>query len=569
MVISGRQRPVCIAGIDQENRKVCGDTNLPGRVRYGPGAGARGAWRTIGAAPTFVPRLLWLPPLLLALWRFFPITRNYFFGDDLYNLYQIVNRNLVDYLLDPYGLHLLVTRNLIYYLCYRLFGTEVQFYFWLVLATHLVNVYLLFRVVEQFTGSARLACLAAALWGAAPINEGALGWYSVYGQVLAATVILWLLYELGRIADGERPARAAPLRWALLLLVASTSFGTGIGAAVAFPLVAALLLPPSPNRRRILLTFAVVAAGVLVIYYGVQSLAGADPARARNFRHAVLSLSNWPGVLRFTLHLYAYGFVNLVLAPAFHPAQYPSVWSHLLIGGALLGVAVALSAASARTRRQLLASLLLGAACYGIIAAGRITFFRKYQTQVISAPRYHYAATLPIATALFVLLGAARRRSPWQPRRGDAALAVALAVIGFSMIVRARPIDHHAGARQQAEAALASIRERIEAAPMGADVRIPNQLFRGVGPMILGRLDLFPGLAAVFAIYFPENVVAGRRVFFVEEDPKVLAAARQGRRTKTFVVGPEEPQAPVSHRSPPRERAVSEPTTGMGCQRPG
>lgn len=521
---------------------MCTDTKPPGGVRNGPGAGARAAQRA--TASIVVPRLLWLPPLLLALWRFFPITRNFFFGDDLYNLYQIVNRNLIDYLLDPYGLHLLVTRNLVYFLCYRLFGTEVQFYFWLVLVTHLLNVYLLYRVLEQFTGSARLACFGASLWGVAPINEGALGWYSVYGQVLSATVILWLLYELGRIADGARPARVAPLRWALLLLVASTSFGTGIGAAIAFPLVAAVLLPPTPIRRRVVLPFAVIAAGVLVLYYSVQSLAGADPTRARNLRHAVLSLSNWPGVLRFTLHLYGYGFVNLALSPVFHPVEYPSWWSHLFLGGALLALAAALAAAPGRTRRQLLASLLLGAACYGIIAAGRITFFRKYQTQVISAARYHYAATLPIVTALFVLLGAADRRSAWQRPWGDLALALCLAAIAFSMVVRAPPIDHHTSARQQAEAALASIRERIEAAPIGAEVLIPNQPFFGVGPMVLARPDLFPGLAALFAIYFPENVVAGRQVYFVEQDPKVLAAAQRGRRTKSLVIGRQAPQAP-------------------------
>ena len=32
-------------------------------------------------------RWLWLPPLLLSAAQFVPITRNYFFGDDLFNLY--------------------------------------------------------------------------------------------------------------------------------------------------------------------------------------------------------------------------------------------------------------------------------------------------------------------------------------------------------------------------------------------------------------------------------------------------------------------------------------------------
>ena len=65
------------------------------------------------AAPRF-ERLLWVLPVVLSAWRYYPITQNYFFGDDLYNLYEIVNRSLPEYLFKPYGMHLLAARNLVY-----------------------------------------------------------------------------------------------------------------------------------------------------------------------------------------------------------------------------------------------------------------------------------------------------------------------------------------------------------------------------------------------------------------------------------------------------------------------
>ena len=73
---------------------------------------------------------------------------------------------------------------------------------------------------------------------------------------------------------------------------------------------------------------------------------------------------------------------------------------------------------------------------------------------------------------------------------------------------------------------------------------IRNRPFGGVGPLMIKRTDLFPGLAGVFAVYFPDTVVDGRRVFFVLADPDALEAARLGRKSARFVLAPgEEPPA--------------------------
>ena len=48
--------------------------------------------------------------------------------------------------------------------------------------------------------------------------------------------------------------------------------------------------------------------------------------------------------------------------------------------------------------------------------------------------------------------------------------------------------------------------------------------------------NVFPGWAAVFAIYFPSDVIAGRRIHFVEDDPVAAEIALEGRRTATLIV---------------------------------
>jgi hypothetical protein len=45
----------------------------------------------------------------------------------------------------------------------------------------------------------------------------------------------------------------------------------------------------------------------------------------------------------------------------------------------------------------------------------------------------------------------------------------------------------------------------------------------------------------LFVIFFPDNVVEGRRVFFVLQNPETLRLGRRGRRASTLLVGPAAP----------------------------
>jgi len=486
---------------------------------------------------TWAERFLWLPPVLLAAWRFHSITQNYFYGDDLFNLHEIVNRSVVEYLFKPYGMHLLAARNLVYYLCARLFGTNAEPYFWLVLVTHVVNVLLLFRILRRLSGP-RLACVAATVWGMSPVNEGALGWYSVYGQVMAATFILCVLDRLVYVTQGAVPAAIEPLLWGGLLLAAAVSFGTGIGAAMAFPVVAFVLLPPSPTRRRALLVFVAIACTLPLLYAAAHRLAEFYNAPSTGVPGGGFGGFRVVPIIALTGRLAAYGVTSLLLGPFDYPIPYDSVAYDIVPSAVAIALVAALVVGSSAVRRWVLAMLVLGGACYGIIAVGRLPFFTLFGKGVVTSARYHYAAPIPFAIAIVLAVGTCARWAAIPERWRNAALAVALVVTAGANALGAQPVDHHTRERTLAMRAVQKIRDQINAAPVGTDVYIKNERFNGVGPLMLQRPDLFPGLAGIFAVYFPEQVVDGRRVFFVIWDPQTLAAAQRGHKSSAFVVAP-------------------------------
>src|SRR5215475_3999882 len=115
-----------------------------------------------------------LLPVLLTAWVYHPVTRTYFYADDFVCFLSILNDGFLRFVLRPFGGHNLLVRNLAFYGSYQLFGVQPEPYFWIVLLTHLLNVWLLFRVLENVTGSLALACFGATLWGTSPAQVGTL-----------------------------------------------------------------------------------------------------------------------------------------------------------------------------------------------------------------------------------------------------------------------------------------------------------------------------------------------------------------------------------------------------------
>ena len=482
-----------------------------------------------------------LPPLALSAWTYAPITANYFHGDDFQHLYEIADGRVPEFLVTPHGGHMLVARNALFVLSYALFGVDPRGYFWTALLTHLVNVGLLYAVIVAFTDSRRLACAGAALWGTSLLNAEALGWYSVYGQVALTTILLALLWRVARAARGAPLRRGEAVGWYLLVIVGATCFGTGIGVALAAAVAMALILPGASHRftRRLFASLLVV---VPLLYALVQILFRATAGHAHDSATAAgAALRAGVAIPYMTLHLVAFGIGKLLIGAWLPDASYPG----LLIGALAVAFALAAGAAVAKgdapSRRAILTCLLFAAGAYGITALGRAPVVGGQLwllAPLATQSRYHYAALVPMVVAGCLVL---RVLTPPLPRAiGDAALVVWLAALALGLYRQPPAIDHYDAERQQVALLRQAVARRVAQAAPGEPAYIPNRRMNPVN--YFTPMEVFPGWAGLYVVFFPGNAVDGTAVRFVDAQPERVAAARArtGTRTAELLVTREE-----------------------------
>ncbi len=362
-------------------------------------------------------RVAWLLPVALAAVVWFPITRNYFHFDDFLDLYQLRNDEPAQYFLRMYGGHLLIARHAVTAGLDAIFGPNPLPFFAVMLATHLVNTGLLYALVARLTGSWPLAVVAAAVWGTSPVNEGALGWYAVYGQVAATTCILAVLAGLARPAGAEASRWAAPVGWALLMLLAGLLFGVGIAAALVMPGAAWLLMSPGAARRRTVGALTVTAATLLATYVAVRSLE--LPLYGEQRSEMVMMIGGlapaYVGAhLQLLGALLGFGAGALPLGPLVDPNRYPSGVHIAALAAVGMLLAAGGWAGSPTTRRRLCACLLLVLGIYGLIAVARSMLIGWVGLWPLARSlRFHYGAGALLVAAVAVAAGACAAR--WAP----------------------------------------------------------------------------------------------------------------------------------------------------------
>ena len=484
-----------------------------------------------------------------------PLLDNYFNGDDFLNLYRIVNFSLFQYLLTPHGGHALVLRNFLFYACFAAFGTNPEGYFWVVLLNHLANVVLLFLVVRTLTQSPALAGFGAALFGTSPICAGTLGWYAVYGQVVVATAMLLILYILARAAaTGRAPSRGQLARCYMLGLLAVVSFGVGIGLAMALPFVVAWLTPAARQRARWGLPLASLLLVVPLVYVCLFWLHGLWFGEGLETPQTLVKYATelWMTVIPGTVHLIAYGTVRLLCSFAFNSEWFTTATSYCTFAALALISLVGGWRAPSEVRRTLAASALLVVANYVLIAMGRAVFFQAYSSAVVAIqPRYHYSGLVPLTLLICTLLN----RVPFPSLGASFRALPSIAGIGLVVLLYRAfgfHIDNHALTHDQVDGVLKAVATSAAAVDRGGDVYIPNRSFGGLLGMPPAQ---FPGWAAVFVIFNRSPVIDGRRVYFVDRRPEVIAACASGKRTAGLLVPP--PEKPKPATAPPRPPLVS------------
>lgn len=487
-----------------------------------------------------------LVPIVLSAIVYRPLTRNYFHGDDFSNLYQIINDPFLAWVLRPAAGHLLMLRNALFYLFFHAFGTEPRYYFWIVLLTHLVNVWLLFEVITRLGGSPHLGSFGASLWGMAPVNEGALGWYSVYGQVVVASIVLVVVYRVARrMGDPASLPAWEALSWCGLLVLASVAFGVGIGIALVFP-AAVFLAFPGRTSRFVRGLFASLPALVVVLWLAGHYAYGvffSDRGVETTLSVLLAFLGNWRGDVLMFLHLLAVGITALLGGFAYPLSAYPSATAYAIVGAYGAALLATLITAPPITRRILAALLVLASGGYAVIAAGRASLWGGVQGIAVygaSEPRYHYVVPIFLSVSLCVMIAHLGSRLALRPgwRHG-----LLLAWVGFALGLYARSgwtIDHHADDRQATQRFLQVIGGSIRAAPPGQAVYLANRTF---APDIMPP-PYFAGWASALSIFAPDDWFG--RVYFVESNEKVWKMARPGSRLARLLAPPGAPGTPGS-----------------------
>jgi hypothetical protein len=476
-------------------------------------------------------------------WVYFRLTRVYFVSDDLANMLTIVNRGFWYFVFQPFGGHMLFLRNLLFGLTYEVFGLKAEAYDWSVFLTHLVNVVLVFRVTRALASSSVIGAFAATLWGASPLQEGALGWYSVYGQVVAATLYLYVLDRLvAEKEDADVPLRAA-LVWAGALVLGATCFGVGIAAALSAPVVVALLRPRAVRERVLRGVFLSLPPAVAGLYLGWRWIffSFVEPAP---FAEAVvfqLAFSDIMATFVMFGHLLAVGTSGLLRGfffpiEMFHPAPAPLaalvvVYAAIIVAGFVV--------ADSRTRLRLCAMLVFAAAIYGMIALGRANTYKMFGTAADVAARtgrYHYMGTVPLAMALGLSVAEIGRRARVPQLLPALSLAACLCLLAYSKAVSSWALDERESCRAYVTTALRDLVTTIDAQPANTDVYIPNTPLPVYVTVFMGY-DAVPGPAALYALAYPTDELHGRRVHFVEEpDKKGMFADPKNHRLSKLLV---------------------------------
>jgi hypothetical protein len=465
-------------------------------------------------------------PVVLTALAFHGLRYSFFNADDFFHLYQVAAGHTRERLFAPHGGHLLAVWHLVFAGFYELFGVEAWRWGLAVLATHLLNTALLWDVIRRLTDAPRLAAVLAICWGTATVHDGTLGWYSVYGQVLATTLLLLTLRSMQRRRDARPVPWLVLAGWWLAQLAAAMCFGIGLAVAMAFPLIATVFLPAGAldRPRRIALWSLPAALAAIWVVAMVPYVGKGSSAEGVALKFVMVTLRYGP---RFLLELFGAGASVLVLAPVTRATLFPAPGA---VAAAVACAAVVALTAWRRpdTRRTLAALLLVLLAGYGSVAAGRTALYaafsqvRKVDTYGPGEPRYHYLGTAVTAAALGTAV------APWvagvSTVAAGGAFALFAAATAVALVVVPLPLDHHDGARRAVWRVVASVAQKAKQSPPGATVRVKNERFPAVGLILVRDVVSFPGTAAVFLTWRPDGTIDGRRVVFEVSDPALLAS---------------------------------------------
>ena len=140
----------------------------------------------------------------------------------------------------------------------------------------------------------------------------------------------------------------------------------------------------------------------------------------------------------------------------------------------------------------------------------------------VAEPRYHYVALLPVTLLVCELL----RRATGRLRAAEAPVLI-LAALATPLLSYNRPkplLYDPIPARRETETIIERIRTLAAAPPGSGPLCLPNGAFGGIASYVVANPRLeFPGSAALYAIFEPDDTINGRRIYFRRTQPRRAA----------------------------------------------
>jgi len=473
-----------------------------------------------------------------------PIVRNFFTADDFEHLIDLANFGPAPFILQPRAGHMYLVRNSIFTLHFLAFGMRPAGYFVFALATHVLNVLMLFVLARRLTGSAGIACLSALLFGVSPWNPGTLGWYSVYGHALAtAWTLAAFLLLVPDDPESPPPGLVRALAIAACMLAASQSFGTGAAVALVVPLAVALLRGSTfrvPAAAAAVCAVPIVVLAAMWAMYSTPTNFNPDPDQVIG---AMVSAGTYHRAIAGMFgHILSLGIVGLVLGGIYPTTRYPDAIAAFAVVAWVLAASWAFVVASRPTRRAIVAFLTVALACYAAIAEGRAALYaglvrpEGLAQAYAGSTRFQYLAQAALALVTGLVLREASRRLPERARlvRAGVVAWVAAAIAGGA--VTAIHIDHHDGDRMAFVHSHDRIAAELGGESPGTVACLPNL------PAI--PFPGFPGDVGVFMLEHRTDEIDGRQVFFVSPDGGLPPRDRGGRLQRLLRRGDDCPPLP-------------------------
>jgi hypothetical protein len=466
------------------------------------------------------------------------IIKNFFISDDFIHLYQAANMDFWEFLITPHGGHVLPVLSSLFYIFLKLFGINSQYYFIIVLLTHLINVALLYYVILFFTGKRNIALFFSTLWGISPINQASLGWFSAFGYVIVVTFLLLILLDIGRIKTAAmKPHPVMFIKWLIILLLSSLTFGVGMSITMSFFMVSWLLLYETKYRIKTTLFLIGVATTVPITYLclmhlysrisGISSMVPSLPYESLHF---------WVLTTKMLLNMISYGMCTLLTGPyLIFSTKLAFPISYIAISVVCLFLIAAFIRASKYSRLQMLAYLLLVLTVSFFISFGRANacdwFKTTTQELIITSERYFYVINIICSLLLSVGYESFPFMKKLKTRLPDYILPTfIIAILFIPSLWCVKLVIPNSGyhARNDFHTMTKQIEKAIDVNQpkenyyfMNMDINTSSIFFLGMDK------SNFPGIAAMYVIAFPCNEFSGKRVYFVEKDHELVYKLRK------------------------------------------